>query len=175
MISFFRNSQSENPRNNFFIFSGVLITVLVLSAGGLSLWKRYNDPARQQKLAFENYQKQVEEAYKNDTYGGSTPEETLRLFVEALKKEDVELASKYFALDDNLSRGEWFTHLSDLKKRNLLSLMANDVATKSKPDFKNRLYENDFKFILYTDDGLVGANIDMEFNPVSKVWKIESL
>jgi len=33
-----------------------------------------------------------------DTYGGKTPEETLNLFIEALKKEDLELASKYFVL-----------------------------------------------------------------------------
>lgn len=33
---------------------------------------------------------------KADTYGGATPEETLKLFVEALEKKDYELASKYF-------------------------------------------------------------------------------
>jgi hypothetical protein len=38
----------------------------------------------------------LEEQYKNDTYGGDTPEETLRLFVEALEKKDYSLASRYF-------------------------------------------------------------------------------
>ena len=174
MISFFRNSQSENPRNNFFIFSGVLITVLVLSAGGLSLWKRYNDPARQQKLAFENYQKQVEEAYKNDTYGGSTPEETLRLFVEALKKEDVELASKYFTLDDNLNREKWVNNLLAIKNKGLLASMVRDL-DNAVPDPDGPLYKNDFSFVIYSGDGSVATEIDMEFNSVSRVWKIESL
>ena len=31
-----------------------------------------------------------------DTYGGKTPAETLQLYIDALKKNDLELASKYF-------------------------------------------------------------------------------
>lgn len=31
-----------------------------------------------------------------DTYGGKTPAETLQLYIDALKKNDFELASKYF-------------------------------------------------------------------------------
>ncbi len=37
---------------------------------------------------------------KADTYGGDTPEETLRLFVEALEKKDYELASKYYVVEE---------------------------------------------------------------------------
>lgn len=40
------------------------------------------------------------EAYRKDTYGGDTPEETLRLFVEALEKKDFELAAKYFVVEE---------------------------------------------------------------------------
>lgn len=38
----------------------------------------------------------LEAKYKSDTYGGDTPEETLRLFVEALEKGNFELAAKYY-------------------------------------------------------------------------------
>lgn len=38
----------------------------------------------------------LEEAYKNDTNGGSTPEETLQLLIKALEKKDAKLASSYF-------------------------------------------------------------------------------
>jgi len=34
--------------------------------------------------------------YKKDTYGSTTPEGTLSLFIDALKKGDADLASKYF-------------------------------------------------------------------------------
>lgn len=56
---------------------------------------------------FKYQSDRLEEQYKNDTYGGDTPEETLRLFVEAIEKKDYELAAKYYlpeiqndALDD---------------------------------------------------------------------------
>ncbi len=39
------------------------------------------------------------EAYKNDTYGGDTPEETMDMFIEALKAGDLELASKYYVVE----------------------------------------------------------------------------
>ena len=38
----------------------------------------------------------LKEAYRNDTYGGATPEETLKMFTEAFKVGDLNLASKYF-------------------------------------------------------------------------------
>lgn len=51
-------------------------------------------------------QKALEARYRADTYGGDTPEETLRLFVEALEAKDYELAAKYFVPEnqaENLS------------------------------------------------------------------------
>src|SRR6266403_2009295 len=44
----------------------------------------------------EAQQASLEAAYKNDPYGGATPEETLKLFIDALEKKDYALASKYF-------------------------------------------------------------------------------
>ncbi len=38
----------------------------------------------------------LKQAYRNDTLGGATPEETLKMFVTAFKAGDLELASKYF-------------------------------------------------------------------------------
>ena len=42
----------------------------------------------------------LEKAYQEDTYGGATPEETLQLFIDALKAGDIDLASKYFLPED---------------------------------------------------------------------------
>jgi hypothetical protein len=41
-----------------------------------------------------------EQAYKKDTYGGKTPQETYQMFLNALKAKDIELASKYFVLEE---------------------------------------------------------------------------
>ncbi len=45
-------------------------------------------------------QKGIKEMMKKDDVGGETPEETLRLFIDALKAGDTDLASKYFVLND---------------------------------------------------------------------------
>ena len=45
---------------------------------------------------WEMYAKGMNKANTADTYGGATPEETLQLFVDALKAGDIELAAKYY-------------------------------------------------------------------------------
>ena len=59
---------------------------------------KYNIDIRKADKAVERFQGSLEQPYKEDVYGGKTPEETLQMFIEALKKEDIELASKYFSL-----------------------------------------------------------------------------
>lgn len=145
----------------------VLVLILVFGGGAAYyFWPRQADPGM---LLIENY----EQAMREDTYGGKTPEETLKMFVEALKKEDVELASKYFLLDDNGSREKWEKRLAELKEKNLLLTMAGDIETKAKAG--DPAYESDAKFKLYNPDGTVGVLIDMQLNKYSGVWKIESL
>ncbi|MDD2935182.1 MAG: hypothetical protein PHX25_01785 [Candidatus Pacebacteria bacterium] len=48
----------------------------------------------------DEYYRKVDELKASDIYGGKTPEETLQLYIEALKTGDMELASKYFRLED---------------------------------------------------------------------------
>ena len=66
-------------------------------------WKELNDKMQKQideadAIYQKEYQKilKLKKLYENDHYGGKTPEETLALFVEALKKKDYKLAAKYY-------------------------------------------------------------------------------
>jgi hypothetical protein len=63
-------------------------------------------------------QNQLEKLYRNDKYGGKTPEETFDMFIAALEKGDVELASKYFVLEKQES---WLKTLREYKKEGLIS------------------------------------------------------
>lgn len=54
--------------------------------------------------------KLAQDKEKADTYGGTTPEETFGMFLDALKAGDVDLASKYFVLD---KQAEWKSKLAD--------------------------------------------------------------
>jgi hypothetical protein len=164
---------SEDCMMNKKYFLMVLVLVVVVAVGwavyyfwlGASVPQDY-----QQGMSFiENYEKLMRE----DIYGGKTPEETLKLFVEALKKEDVELASKYFMLDDEGGREKWVERLNELKEKKLLVQMAEDIEKKAKPTQSS--YENDAGFKFISDTGLVIGIIDMELNKFSGLWKIESL
>lgn len=68
----------------------------------------------------------IKKEYAEDPYGGETPEETLRLFVDALKKGDTELAAKYFVLD---KQDQWREDLAKIKDKGLLDEMMRDLGT----------------------------------------------
>lgn len=170
-----------NTNKRFFVFAGVLVVAVVLVAGGYFVWDGYfSEAGKARRFAAEQirvYEEQEQayiEAMTADTYGGKTPQETLDLFVEALRVEDIELASKYFLLDENLSREKWVDRLEDIRSRNLLAKMIKDLQ-RVVVDSDGSLYEGDFGFVIYADNGLVGAHVDIEFNKYSQVWKIESL
>jgi hypothetical protein len=152
------------------------------------VWENYFNPItlRQKELErgykeYTNAISKAEQTLKNDSYGGHTPEETLTIFIDALKKGDIELASKYFSLNTNmqspdyLTRKKWLDWLNSLKKEGQISVMIDNIEKMAKPDLTQRLNDNDYKFILRTENGVVGAIIDMELNKYSGVWKIESL
>ena len=159
----------------------VLIFVAIVATVSLSyfLWDWFSETgkarrwAREAAEAVEKGEKAYVDAMTADTYGGKTPQETLDLFVAALRTGDVELASKYFLLDEGLSREKWIALLDGIKKEGSLNQMANDIKQKSISGNLNS--ENEFGYILYNSDGTVGVQINLRYNRYSKIWKIESL
>jgi hypothetical protein len=109
-----------------------------------------------------------------DTYGGKTPQETWQMFVEALKKGDTDLAAKYFMLDRQNEKSEYF---STLKKNGFLESYLNDYA-----EFASSAYTDDKKeFSFYTKPVEVDIrgkkmqiplNITLRISEVSGLWKM---
>lgn len=104
----------------------LIITVIV----GYYFWGNDLDP--------------VTQAMKADNYGGKTGEETFNLFIGALNKGDVDLAAKYFMLDENLSRDKWVKTFSELKGKGLLDEMVKDL-DKNQIEFKLNNYSGVWK------------------------------
>ena len=134
------------------IFLGLLIAVFV----GIYIWDSYlSESARSSRETQKNYekylawQKNYEEAMTADTYGGKTPQETLNMFIEALKKEDVDLASKYFALDTDenskyyLTRKAWEEELINAKEKGdlgkIIEALSRAVPTPNQEYSQNTL------------------------------------
>lgn len=155
-----------------------VLVVLVVGAAGFFVWDRYftYDPAE----VYANAKKQYVEAMTTDTYGGKTPQGTLDLFVAALKKEDIELASKYFLLDDDSSSSDYLTwnkYKLELQKAQNERRITNiiNILSRVVPDSENIFGESDYKFSVYNSGGKLEAYINMELNKYSGVWKIESI
>ncbi|MFA6094482.1 MAG: hypothetical protein WC757_01175 [Candidatus Paceibacterota bacterium] len=65
----------------------------------ITLWmENQRQEAIYNRLVVEPRQK-LEEAYKKDTMGSTTPEGTLDMFIAALKKNNLEEASKYYVVE----------------------------------------------------------------------------
>lgn len=154
----------------------IAAVVLVLVVGGTVWYNKYNtfDPSVDTKTfktagEFENYYKNLNELYKKDTYGGITPEETLALFIDALKKGDTDLAAKYFVPEKQKNEAE---ELLAGKKNNVLSLLINDL---EKEKIGSNFSEGRYRFITHDNNNNAEFQFDLVLNPSTKVWKIESL
>ncbi len=176
----FQKQDLDKPKSTYWKFAAVFLATIVLVGSGFFVWKRYFSlEARRQKEIQRNYElatktiNTYEEAMRQDTYGGKTPQETLNMFVDALKKGDIELASKYFLLDDTGKvNKKWIDLLNKVKQEGNLNRMANDL---ERYDEARKTFDPYYIFIYKNNDGTIGLQMTMMFNKYSQVWKIESL
>lgn len=150
----------------------LFLAIVLIAAGGYFIWSRFfkYDPVK----AYETAEKKYVEAMKADTYGGKTPQETLDLFVKALRAGDVELASKYFLIDENASREEYLAALKTAKDANRLEKIADIIAKAVILKDRTGLDGSDAYFGTYQNGKLI-ADFTLRLNKYTGVWKIESL
>jgi len=155
-------------------FGYILLIAAISAAGGYLYWYNFlrYDSAAESVKQYQEAEKRYIEAMTADTYGGKTPQETLDMFVDALRKGDIDLASKYFLLDENLSREKWVRYLEGVRSKNLLVQMADDFSSYK---FYKSLYDGNQQFVIRNNDNTDNLIIDLRFNKYSKAWKIESL
>ncbi|MBI2055732.1 MAG: hypothetical protein HYT42_02460, partial [Candidatus Sungbacteria bacterium] len=100
------------------------ILALVAAAAGVLFLADYLRYWRSPEYRVEKGLKELERQYREDKYGGDTPEETLRLFIDALKRGDVELASRYFPVG---YQEKWRKELIGIKEKKFLGKMTYDL------------------------------------------------
>ena len=84
--------EAPNNRNKKLIWAGVILAVLILSVIGWQYWQYTQSPYYKQMQAVKTLEEMAKES---DKWGGKTPEETVALFTDAVKKGDFELAGRY--------------------------------------------------------------------------------
>ena len=88
MMLFNNNELDGSGRRNFFVFSGVFLIIIILAGGGYAVWDRYFSSEAQTQRNYQKYvdwQANYDKAMREDTYGGKTPQETLDMFIAALR------------------------------------------------------------------------------------------
>lgn len=117
-------------RINLKSWYGVLF--LVLLAGGV-LWSVLNGLPHinnlRAKWEAQRLQNQWEKPYREDKYGGKTPEETYDMFLDALRKGDTTLASKYFIIE---KQEGWKKTLEEYKKEGIISSFITELENTKK-------------------------------------------
>ena len=155
---------------NFLKFAWGFGALLILGLAifyGIQYYQYRQNPQFQAQKQFE----ELERLYQEDTYGGFTHEETLQLFIEALKTGDVELASKYFIIED---QQEELEKLQKIKDRELLDKFLVDI---NKLGNKYSLVEGDddrFIFEAFNERGELILQADVGKGPNGR-WKIIDL
>ena len=97
----------------------ILAVIVFFIAAEVGFQAKYRLEQWKTARKMEQFNKIVEELFKNDIYGGKTPEETYNLFVTSLKNEDVDLAVKYIILDAERQR-KYYDKFSDKKQKGTL-------------------------------------------------------
>ena len=150
---------------NIVKFFGGTVLVVVLGLGALFAidYIRYQKSPEYQVM--KEYER-MEQAYAEDTYGGSTPEEPLNLFIDALKRGDVDLASKYFVVD---KQEEQKKGLQGIWQKGLFINMITDLEKTTLTLRSNTAY---FTLVRQND---LPSELVMRKNPLTNVWKITEL
>jgi len=105
--------------------------------------------------------------YLKDTYGGKTPQETVDLFILALKNQDIDLAVKYVKESERKNAKNKLEEI--IKNKNLdkaiekLSFLQQRETTI--PDYYA-------EFVLIDSDNIVIYSVSLEKNKYNNLWKI---
>ena len=151
-------------------FAGIMITI-VLVGGLVLLVMQYFRYRYSPEYRVEENLKELEKQYAEDSYGGDTPEETLALFISALKAGDTNLAAKYFVLD---AQAQWREDLAVMKEKNLLGAMINDLNKLGNRYPLIEGGENTFIFEAYNNERELIMQANVSRGPNNK-WKIVDL
>ena len=129
-----------------------------------------NQISNQYIASQEAQQAALEAQYKNDPYGGATPEATLKLFIEALKAGNLENASNYYLPEQ---RNKGLSELRISSQRGYLNsyIQILDQESKAYPFQDGKTYEIKF----FDSSGSQNHIERFQLNPFNNKWLISDL
>ena len=153
----------NNTSKKFLLgFLGILLLALAVWS-----WGAYLNPDVREKRALVKYFEDIEEEYRNDMYGGATPEETLQLFIAALEAGDIELASKYFLPDEREKIRSYFRDIKITGEWDKVLEDAQNLRLTTKKD-------DEAFYTIANENNVVEVQVIFKKNQ-NNVWKITDL
>ena len=127
-------NEINKPKSKFWKFAlgffGIILGIFILYIGGSWLWQVYKWYQWKQTVippgfeeAMEKIQQEDYEQAMADTYGDKTPQETLKMYIDAVEKGDYELASKYFIGDKQEKELNSFNGATDENIEKIINLL----------------------------------------------------
>lgn len=178
--------QKQRFRHGYVRMVAIFLAMLAVPLILYSLWDKYYSPQSQDNSAVvnaERYQaatKAYEDAMRTDTYGGKTPEETLQMLISALKAGDIDLAAKYFELEQNpndpnyLTRKKWEDALAQAKSEGKLESVVSTLG-KAQPSMQKTSSPDTVEYVVLGQGKIVDYSIYFARDTYSDTWKIENL
>lgn len=148
----------------------VIVLVLILSSGFLGLWFLGGEKIdiKNQGASQINTELNKEPSDGFGKFGGETPQETLEMLINALLKNDLDSAVKYFIPENRKVVSEDLSRLENIK---LLGDLMKDLKNIKSGKLKN---ENLYRFEILDEDGQTSAELELMKNQEG-FWKIISL
>src|SRR3989344_6820341 len=149
---------------HFWKFLVGFLAIMIVGFFALVWANVYHNGKTADEKTGEKYFKDLKRAYDEDTYGGKTPEETLALFIDALKKGDIDLAVKYVLIE---KQDDMKNDLNDAKNSNRVEKVIQNLASLR----LSKLEENNATFTVIDSNNIVKYQAYLVKAPNS-IWKI---
>jgi len=155
-------------KSRSFLRAGIVF-ILILGLGWTGIWFLGRSGASVEIKNPETISSEIEDDSDNFSgYGGKTPNETIKLLVAALEKENITLASKYFVPEIREAESE------DLNKLSGANLLADLVSSLKNLEDGRLLNSSYYRYEVRDETGQSVAEIDLVKNKAG-LWKISSL
>jgi hypothetical protein len=183
------NSSPEAPhdtpsKSRVLKFSIIAVSAVILLFALAVVWEAFFSPrARSDFETRENYEqavkgmKEFEDRMTADTYGGKTPQETLDMFIDAIEKDDIDLAVKYVYWDGGRASIDNREAMREgiVLAKNEGNLQETLELLKEMKELDNDNSNYSRWFGIKNKEGLIEYSVILRFNTHSGVWKIESM